>query len=248
MQTMKLYAAPKVEIDIFYGVPLEYSYFLENFKDVVENLKYDPKQRLLRLLKLTDGEAKLLIKHCVHEDRATCYTTALSLLEKEYDSPQRIACAYHERLKNWPQIKTNDAVGMRSLHRFLLKCLSYQKSGKIDLNSPLTIRGIQLSLPVHLQDRWVSRVGRIRRKREREATFGDFVEFVEEESHCLNDPVYARGGAKMEKKEERFKMCAATEVEENPAGMEIQPEVTRQTLKCQLCSAEHDLDECPRFL
>ena len=130
----------------------------------------------------------------------------------------------------------------------MLKCLSYQKSGEIDLNSPLTIRGIQLSLPVHLQDRWVSRVGRIIRKREREATFGDFVEFVEEESHCLNDPVYARGGAKMEKKEERFKMCAATEVEENPAGMEIQPEVTRQALKCQLCSAEHDLDECARFL
>ena len=134
---------------------------------------------------------------------------------------------------------------MRTLYRFLLKCLSYQKSGKVDLNSPLTIRNIQLSLPSHLQDRWVSRVGRIRKKRKREATFGDFVEFVEEESHCLNDPVYARGGAKSEKKDERSKFCAATEVEESLAEGRSTQE--GPVVKCQLCSAEHDLDDCIRF-
>ena len=248
MQTMKLQAAPKVEIDVFYGDPLEYSYFLENFKDVVENLIDDPKQRLLRLLKFTDGEAKQLIKHCVHEQRETCYETALSLLEQEYGSPQRIACAYHERLKNWPQIKTNDAAGMRSLHLFLSKCLSYQKSGKIDLNSPLTIRGIQLSLPNNLQDKWVGRVGRIRKKWAREATFVDFVEFVEEESHCLNDPVYARGASRVEKKEDR-KLCAATEMEENNKDgeeKEKNDEKAKMT-KCQACTAQHDLDECQTF-
>ena len=246
MQTMKLQAAPKVEIDIFYGDPLEYSYFLENFKDVVENLIDDPKQRLLRLLKYTDGDAKQLIKHCVHEQRETCYETALSLLQKEYGSPQRIACAYHERLKNWPQIRANDAVGMKSLYRFLLRCLSYQKSGKIDLNSPLTIRSIQLSLPNNLQDKWVSRVGRIRKKDSREAEFADFVEFVEDESHCLNDPVYARGAAPRADKKEERKQCAAIE-------MEVKGEEDKKTdkgaveVKCQLCAAQHDLDDCPTF-
>ena len=248
MQTMKLQAAPKVEIDVFYGDPLEYSYFLENFKDVVENLIDDPKQRLLRLLKFTDGEAKQLIKHCVHEQRETCYDTALSLLEQEYGSPQRISCAYHERLKSWPQIRTNDAAGIRSLHRFLLKCLSYQKSGKIDLNSPLTIREIQLSLPNNLQDKWVGRVGRIRKKRNREATFADFAEFVEEESHCLNDPVYARGVSRIEKKEDR-KLCAATEMEENYEEDEKKGKNDEKATrtKCQVCTAHHDLDECQIF-
>ena len=105
VQTMKLQAAPKVEIDVFSGDPLEFTYFIENFKDVVESLVSNPKQRLVRLLKYTTGEAKDLIKHCVHEESNTCYTSALQLLEKEYGSPFRITCAYLEKLKTWPQIK-----------------------------------------------------------------------------------------------------------------------------------------------
>ena len=92
VQTMKLYAAPKVEIDIFRGDPIEYSYFIESFRDVVEALVDNPKQRLIRLLKYTEGDAKDLIKHCVHEDAENCYDTAVSLLEKEYGNPFTIPC------------------------------------------------------------------------------------------------------------------------------------------------------------
>ena len=71
---------------------MEYSYFIENFKDAVENLVDSPKQRLIRLLKYTEGDAKELIKHCIHEGAETCYDTAIGLLQKEYGSP----CAYLE--------------------------------------------------------------------------------------------------------------------------------------------------------
>ena len=111
VQTLKLTAAPKVDIDTFSGDPLEFIYFIENFKDVVENVVDSPKQRLVRLLKYTEGEAKELIKHCIHEEPEVCYAKALSLLEKEFGDPFRIACAYMERLKSWPQIKANDANG-----------------------------------------------------------------------------------------------------------------------------------------
>ena len=129
----------------------------------------------------------------MQESADTCYTNALSLLEKEYGNPFKIATAYLEKLKNWPAIKTNDALGLRQLYRFLVRCASYQEKGIVELNSPLTIRNIQLSLPISMQDKWTSRVGRIRKKRGVEANFKDFVEFVEEESQMLNDPVYARG-------------------------------------------------------
>ena len=111
VRTLKLQAAPKVDIDVFHGDPLEFTYFMENFKDVVENLVEDPRQRLVRLLKYTDGEAKELIKHCVHEESDICYQVAVSLLEKEYGSPYIISCAYFEKLKNWPPIRANDAAG-----------------------------------------------------------------------------------------------------------------------------------------
>ena len=37
VQTLKLQAAPKVEIDTFLGDPLEYGYFIENFKGKKSN-------------------------------------------------------------------------------------------------------------------------------------------------------------------------------------------------------------------
>ena len=235
VQTLKLQSAPKPEIDTFSGDPLDYNYFFENFKDVVESMIDDPRQRLVRLLKSTQGEAKELIKHCVHEEPETCYSTAVSLLEKEYGSPFRIAAAYLEKIKGWPQIRNNDPGGLRELYRFLVRCASIQKRGIIDLDSPLTIRTIQLALPSCLQDKWTGRVAKIRKRKNIEATFADFVEYVEEESNVLSDPVYAKSGGKDKNKlDVNLKTCL-TGVEE--------PKVM-----CQHCKGEHDLDECPDFI
>ena len=239
VQTLKLQSAPKPDIDDFSGDPLEYNYFLESFKDGVEKLIDDPRQRLIRLLKYTKGGAKELIKHCIHESADTCYTNALSLLEKEYGSPFKIAAAYLEKLKNWPAIKTNDALGLRELYRFLVRCASYQERGVVDLNSPLTIRSIQLSLPSNLQDKWTSRVGRIRKKKEVEARFQDFVEFVEEESQMLNDPVYARGTTKDKNKLDGAWKTYLTGVTQ---------ETKKPKLECPFCKGDHDLDDCPDFI
>ena len=249
VQTLKLQAAPKVDIDTFRGDPLEYTYFIENFKDVVENLVDNPRQRLLRLLKFTEGDAKDLIKHCVYEKTESCYSMAISLLEKEYGNPYTISCAYLEKLKSWPQIKSNDGVALKALYRFLLRCSSYQKKGNIDLNSPLTIRSIQLSLPVNMQDSWTTRVSKIRKKKMQEATFFDFVEFIDEWCQSSNDPVYSRGGFKDKKheKEEKLKACA-TEIEEKKAGSESKDkDKSQDKSKCPLCGVQHDLDECSTF-
>ena len=64
-QLLKQQGAPEVEIDVFSGDPLEYHYFMEIFKEVVEKRIEDPRGRLTRLIKCTSGEAKDLIKHCI---------------------------------------------------------------------------------------------------------------------------------------------------------------------------------------
>ena len=230
IQTIKLQSAPKVEIEVFSGDPLEYDYFMESFKDVVENLVEDPKQRLVRLLKFTDGDAKELIKHCVHAEPETCYKEAIKLLEKEYGNPLRMSCAYLEKLKNWPPIKNNDVIALKRLHRFLLHCIAFQKKGHIDLDSPLTIRCVQLVLPINMQDGWTGKVSKVRRKKKLEATFADFVDFVEEWCERLSDPVYARGKSKEVK-------TLKTEIKE------VKPKVS-----CPDCGMQHDMDDCPKFL
>ena len=207
IQMLKIQAAPKVDLDVFSGDALEYYYFMSNFKDMVESSVDDPRGRLNRLIKYTKGEAKDLIKHYVHNSNETCYDDAIALLQKEYGDPLRIACAFLERLKSWPQVKYGDGASLKALHRFLLQCQTYQKGGLLTgLDSPLEIRNIQLKLPLNLQDKWGHLVGKIRKHKAREATFSDFVEFVDSESTVLNDPVYSRKGPNESKKEDKDRL------------------------------------------
>ena len=79
VEVLQLQSAPKVDVDIFSGEILEYQYFIETFKEVVERVIHDERGRLTRLIQSTSGEAKELIKHCIHESRDTCYSHAMSL-------------------------------------------------------------------------------------------------------------------------------------------------------------------------
>ena len=234
---LKIQSAPNVEIDIFSGDPLEYNYFITNFKDVVETLVDDQRGWLTRLIKYTSGEAKELIKHCVHDNPNSCYERAVQLLDREYGDPFKTACAYIERLRDWPMLKYNDAGALKGLYRFLLRCQTYQKKGYLEvLNSPLTIRNIQLKLPVNQQDKWAQLVGKIRRKKKREATLCDFVSFIETETINMNDAVYSRSGIRDVMK---YKMkTSVTQYEVDNVKVE----------KCPLCEMMHDLDDCSQFL
>lgn len=239
VETLKIQSAPTVEIDPFSGDPLEFNYFIETFKDVVENWITDPRQRLVRLLKYTEGEAKELIKHCVYDETTSCYETALQLLKKEYGNPIYIACAHLEKLKSWQQIKANDAKGLKTLYRFLLRCLAFQKIGVLELDSPLLLRNIQLSLPTNLQDRWAGKVGKIRNKSGEEAKFQDMLNFIEEETRVLNDPIYSRNGFKESKKtDERIKVNKTEVSEEAPK---------HKKQECELCKLDHSISKCPKI-
>ena len=57
--------SPDVELDKFKGDPLEYHYFMSVFTEAVEKKFSNPHGRLVNLLKLTEGEAKETIKHCI---------------------------------------------------------------------------------------------------------------------------------------------------------------------------------------
>ena len=151
---IKQQAAPDVEIDAFSGDLLEYTYFISNFKEIVESSVDSQRGRLNRLIKFTTGEAKELIKHCSEESATDCYDQALFLLNREYGNKYKIACAYMEELRKWPQIKQNDANAFKKFYRFLLRCMTIQKRGELDiLNSPMSIRQLQLKLPTPQQDK-----------------------------------------------------------------------------------------------
>ena len=76
--------APAIKVDSFDGDPLNYHYFMSTFEEVVENKIEDPLGRLTRLVQLTTGEAKELIKYCLQEKAEDGYEHAKRLLKEQY--------------------------------------------------------------------------------------------------------------------------------------------------------------------
>ena len=247
LEILRLQSAPKVDIDVFSGDVLEYQYFVETFHEVVERVIPDEKGRLTRLIQSTAGEAKQLIRHCIYDDRDTCFTNAMSLLKQQYGDPYRISSAYLKELHQWPKIKGNDASAFRSFNHFLIKCKIYKKKGHLqELDSAENLRALVLKFPVNLQDKWNRRADRIKTTESRIAEFGDFCSFIDTESRIVNDPIYSQEALKSCQDSSAAKSstdtkCLSTSLDESKPSKKV------EFPSCPMCTGVHDLDDCEKF-
>ena len=102
---LQYHRIPEVETDNCSGTPLEYQYFVLIFNQVVEKKVSDQTEWLTRLLKFTGGEAKELIKHCIHQSHEPGYETALPGYETASKS-SLFSCMIQERNKRTAFCKT----------------------------------------------------------------------------------------------------------------------------------------------
>ena len=124
---VKHQSAPDVDLDVFYGNPLEYHYFMTLFHELVEKRLEDPRGRLTRLIKYTKGDPKEMIKHCVQQPAAVGYDNAKKLLQQRYRNPYRIMSMYRKEIKAWRLLKNSDGGSFQKFYNFLLKCESITK-------------------------------------------------------------------------------------------------------------------------
>ena len=109
-QLVKEQSAPSVDIEVFDGNPLNYTYFRSMFREAVEKRIKDPQGKLTRLINLTSGEAKELVKPFIH-DRPECgFSNAMSLLEKQYGNRHKLLASYRKEIKN--PLDTPDVICM----------------------------------------------------------------------------------------------------------------------------------------
>ena len=101
--------APELDIYTFDGDPMEFHYFMAIFHEVVERKVDDKQGKLRHLIKFTKGEAKEMIKTCIHLSSEVGFKTAKRLLHERYGDPRRITAAYRNQIKTWPQIKPGDS-------------------------------------------------------------------------------------------------------------------------------------------
>ncbi len=233
MDMMKLQCAPPPDIDTFSGDPLEFYYFRTTFKEVIETTVPDQRGCLTRLIKFTSGDAKELIRHCVHADPESCYDQAISLLDKEYGNTHLVSSSYIKELRNWETIKQHDSSGYKKFYRFLLKCQAYKAQGRLsELDSTDVIRTMISKVPTPHQEKWNRKASEIRRRNDREADFSDFIVFFENETALLSDPAYSRD--------------ALLEVKSKSYNTRISPK-EEATSVCHLCSGPHDIEVCDAF-
>ena len=98
-QLLQQQGAPEVDIEVFSVDLLEYHYFMEIFKEVVEKRIEDPRGRLTRLIKYTTGEAKDLIKHCIQQALSEGYKNAHELLRIRYGDPLKVLATYRKEIR-----------------------------------------------------------------------------------------------------------------------------------------------------
>ena len=97
----------------FIGNPLEYQYFFTKLKEVVERKIKDKVERFTRPVKLTDGEAKDLLKHCIHLTPGIDNDNAIMLPSKRYGDPHLLLASYRKEIKSLALAKPGDVNGFQ---------------------------------------------------------------------------------------------------------------------------------------
>ena len=159
---------------------------------MVEKKIENPRGRLVRLIRYTDGEPKEMIKHYIQQPVSVGYKNARSLLQQKYGNPKYIVAAYQKEIKSSPQLKPADGAAYRRFYNFLLKCESAtygQNWNTID--TPEMICLVLSKLPGNSREKWNRTVLSIRRRYLREPGFADLIHFVDDEATLANNPLFS---------------------------------------------------------
>ena len=114
-------------------------------------------------MKYTSGEAKELVRNCIHVPPEECHEETMALLQDRYGDPYQVLGAYCREIRNWPVVKQDDACALRGFSNFLMKCRSIlSESSWNQLDNPDVLCLLMAILPGYLQDRWNNQVLMIR--------------------------------------------------------------------------------------
>lgn len=238
---------PKKEIRSFDGSDLTlFKTFLLNFERVIEVKCSDDCEKLGYLEQYTSGRAGELVRTCCHYDPAVGFAKAKELLIKEYGNEFKISNAYIEKLDNWPKIASEDMNALHELSIFLLNCHHYLENMSLrnQLQSPKELWNIVQKLPYMMRDRWRRKTHNVIGKNE-SVTFKHLVDFVQEETSVLKQPLFGNICDDNKKSLNPTKKSFSTEVSIANYSESSDGKVSRY---CQYCKKDnHFITSCTFF-
>ena len=129
----------------------------------------------------------------------------------------------------------------KKLHRFLLSGITHKQGGKLcELDSESIIRTCGLAkLDKSVQEKWLNKVVRARKKNLPEQSFNDLVSFIEHIANLASEPSYSQQAYK----NDAFKSYG---ISSSPLSIDMAPKIN-DNHECLLCSGIHRLSECSEF-
>ena len=140
---------PQPRVPRFTGDPTEFMVFIRAFDARIASKATSAADCLYFLEQQLEGEPKDLIAGCMYMSHEGGYQEARALLEKEYGDPYKIATAYVTKALQWPNLKGDDATGLKQLSFFLKRCRSAMNgvTHLSVLNHPTNMQALVLKLP-----------------------------------------------------------------------------------------------------
>lgn len=133
---------PQRDIPIFTGNLMEYRTFVRAFEHAIDTKTESSRDKLYYLEQYTGGEAKDLVRSCVHMEPNKSYKKAWDLLHKEFGDELKIASAYIDKMLNWSLIKTEDGKALKTYALFLIGCRNVMEDLEYmdEMDNPTNIR------------------------------------------------------------------------------------------------------------
>ncbi|XP_064645133.1 uncharacterized protein LOC135498680 [Lineus longissimus] len=245
---------PVCSIPTFSGNPLDYKLFMRAFEHEVMSKTDSFADRLYYLEQYTAGEAKDILRSCVHMKPVEEYNQALALLKHHFGDEYRITTSYVEKALKWDTIQNEDEKALKAYALFLatvMNTLSTEDSmGLNELDHPKNLKELSTKLPLRMRAAWRKRAVDIQDVPGQRARFADFVKYVDKEARIATDPVFGNiVSAKSDKHAEarksntstakqRPKGSFVTNVSDTSSGSQDQS-CTNEPFSCKLCSGAH---------
>ncbi|XP_076047328.1 uncharacterized protein LOC143028851 [Oratosquilla oratoria] len=233
--------APKVELDVFEGNPLEYNLFMTIFDELVDSKVSDPQIKLTRLLQYTKGPAKAAIKNCALVGNSAGYAGARDILKRRFGNSHLVSQQIVNDLKNGKMVSKPQE--LRQLGDDLTMAVA--TFGKLELyerfNTQEYILDILQRCQGFVRNKWKQKVLSHKRETDTYPSLSQFAEFINVKADEACDPVY---GLQSTSKGQNVRSTSC-----NVAASESKYPVKlgRAGSTCVVCGEGHRLFYCEEF-
>lgn len=257
---------PKRDVPVFNGDPMSYQSFILAFEHSIESNTSNCQDRLYFLEQFTEGQAKDLVRSCMHMDARRGYSEAKQLLIKHFGNEMKIANAYLEKALNWTSIRADDGKALHAFALYLRQCHNaMQDLDYLDeLNVASNLKLLVSKLPYKLRERWRNVVYESFQKNNTRIRFKHLVDFLEHQSSILIHPVFgdikdpptSRGSiskaipdTKAPKRGSSFVTTVTPATEQVVSQPKIQQTNTHAAAlsSCSFCSDKHEVTNCEKL-